>query len=204
MFCKKNLLAAPFFCALAAFCFFFFSCASIKLEAGVQSESSNQGGEGFLNKIFQSAEVYLPERYEELPQGFSAATFKTNVPKAALYINGEYHGLTPLNATGLVPGTYVVQIKKRGYQIVNITIQVKDGVSDFYYIELEPVESAPQPKPEIKESEPSEKENDEPSKAQEPDVEKTSEPQTKEIFVPAKNDFVEEPEVKDLPAASSL
>ncbi len=197
MFCKKNLLNALFFCALAAFCFFFFSCASIKLESGVQGESRGQSAGGFLNNIFQGSDFYQPERYEELPHGFSAATFKTNVPKAALYINGEYHGLTPLNATGLVPGTYVVQIKKRGYQIVNIMIQVKDGVSDYYYIELESVESAPQPAP-------SAKEKGEPSNAQESDAEKTSELQAKEIFAPAENDFVEEPEVKDLPADSSL
>jgi len=84
-----------------------------------------------------SLDFFQPERFEEISSGQSSATFKTSVKKAALYINGEYHGLTPLQATGLVPGRYAVQIKREGYKIVNITIQVKDGVSDFYYIEME-------------------------------------------------------------------
>ena len=82
-------------------------------------------------------EFFKPERFEEMLPGLSAATFKTSKPKCALYVNGEYHGLTPLKLAGLVPGRYAVQIKREGYKIVNITIQVKDGISDYYYIEME-------------------------------------------------------------------
>ena len=82
-------------------------------------------------------QFFAPERFEEIAAGQSAATFKTSKPKCALYINGEYHGLTPLKAAGLVPGRYAVQIKREGYKTVNIAIQVKDGISDYYYIEME-------------------------------------------------------------------
>lgn len=120
----------------------FFSCAS---------GSGARAGEGFsleeelarkTAEQLAGDDFFMPERYEEIPSGQTSATFKTSVPKAALYVNGEYHGLTPLKATGLVPGRYAVQIKREGYKTVNVTIQVKDGISDFYYIELE-IDDAP-------------------------------------------------------------
>ena len=83
------------------------------------------------------SEIFLPERFEEIEEGKTAATFKTSKKKAALYINGNFQGLTPLMAAGLLPGFYSVQIKKEGFKTVNIAIQVRDGVSDFYYIEME-------------------------------------------------------------------
>jgi len=108
------------------------SCAS-----GRNAEEGRAAFEVGSKEADFSSDFFLPERFEEIPSGQTSATFKTNVPKAALYVNGEYHGLTPLKATGLVPGRYAVQIKREGYKIVNVTIQVKDGISDFYYIELE-------------------------------------------------------------------
>lgn len=79
----------------------------------------------------------MPERFEEIASGNAAFTFKTSKTKAALYVNGNYHGLTPLKAAGLLPGLYYVQIKKQGYKTVNVAIQVKDGISDYYYIEMQ-------------------------------------------------------------------
>lgn len=125
--CKRIAWSAAFLAALA-----FFSCAT----KGAAPDDGSYFEAGSKEADF-SSDFFLPERFEEIPAGQSSATFKTNVPKAALYVNGEYHGLTPLKATGLVPGRYAVQIKREGYKTVNITIQVKDGISDFYYIELE-------------------------------------------------------------------
>ena len=125
--------------ALLAFAFVFSSCASANLKKkdaedfeqnSPQVKQETDGRDG-------GDELFLPERFEELSNGNSAASFKTSKPKAALYINGEYHGLTPLKAAGLLPGGYRVQIVKKGFKTVNIAIQVKDGVSDFYYIEME-------------------------------------------------------------------
>ena len=126
-------------CAVATifFCLGIFSCASAR-----GAESARNGGADLDQGQNGPQEIFLPERFEELPKGQSAATFKTSKPKAALYINGDYHGLTPLKAAGLVPGTYAVQIKRKGCKTVNIAIQVKDGVSDFYYIEME-IDDAP-------------------------------------------------------------
>lgn len=125
--CKRIAWSAAFLAALA-----FFSCAT--KDAAPDDGSYFEAG---AKEADFSSDFFLPERFEEIPAGQSSATFKTNVPKAALYVNGEYHGLTPLKATGLVPGRYAVQIKREGYKTVNITIQVKDGISDFYYIEME-------------------------------------------------------------------
>ena len=115
------------------------------LSSCVSGRDAEEGGAAFKvgsKEADFSSDFFLPERFEEIPSGPTSATFKTSVPKAALYVNGEYHGLTPLKATGLVPGRYAVQIKREGYKTVNITIQVKDGISDFYYIELEMEEPA--------------------------------------------------------------
>lgn len=117
----------------------------LSLSSCVSERDAEEGGAAFevgSKEADFSSDFFLPERFEEIPSGQTSATFKTDVPKAALYVNGEYHGLTPLKATGLVPGRYAVQIKREGYKTVNITIQVKDGISDFYYIELEMEEPA--------------------------------------------------------------
>ncbi len=129
----KALFAAAIF-GLEIFGLGFFSCAS----APVQDETQSQGvGAASVQVQDETQEIFLPERFEEIAAGRGDATFKTSKPKCALYINGEYHGLTPLKAAGLVPGRYAVQIKKKGFKTVNIAIQVKDGISDFYYIEME-------------------------------------------------------------------
>ena len=110
--------------------FLFFSCVTRAAEREAGEEIASASSDITL-------EIFQPDRFEEIPEGSTSATFKTSVPKSALYINGEYHGLTPLRATGLIPGRYAVQIKKSGYKTVKIAVQVKDGISDFYYIEME-------------------------------------------------------------------
>lgn len=117
-------------CVLGLAAFFFFSCLTRSGDSDALVDLSSEAAG-------MTEEIFLPERFEEIAAGQSAATFKTSKPKCALYINGEYHGLTPLKAAGLIPGRYGIQIKKKGFKTVNITIQVKDGVSDFYYIEME-------------------------------------------------------------------
>ena len=147
----RRALASALFYAALAFVFLLgtFSCASARSpqdnelpQAQELSQAQEAAGENSLqdqklSQDFDGAAFFEPERFEELPQGQSAATFKTSKPKAAIYLNGEYHGLTPLKAAGLVPGRYFIQIKKKGFKAVNIAIQVKDGVSDYYYIEME-------------------------------------------------------------------
>lgn len=127
----KAIFAAP----LVLFAMGFFSCAGVPVQDGAQGQDDSQEQDAAAQ--LGSQEFFLPERFEEIAAGRGDATFKTSKPKCALYINGEYHGLTPLKAAGLVPGRYAVQIKRKGFKTVNIAIQVKDGVSDFYYIEME-------------------------------------------------------------------
>lgn len=89
---------------------------------------------------YDRQDFFQPESFLEIDSAFGEWTVKTSVPKAALYVNGEYHGLTPLKASGLVPGRYFIQVKKKGFKDVDILIQVKSGVSDFYYLEMEEAE----------------------------------------------------------------
>lgn len=135
-------------CLVRAVIFAAFFVVTLALASCASGPSQAQGQESadFLQEQDQARaaaqqlsadQFFAPERFEEIAAGQSAATFKTSKPKCALYINGEYHGLTPLKAAGLVPGRYAVQIKREGYKTVNIAIQVKDGISDYYYIEME-------------------------------------------------------------------
>ena len=140
-FVKNAPLAAAL---LTVFSLGIFSCASADFadilpgyEDARPEPSSDLDKNAAAKVAAEDGEIFMPERFEEFAQGQSAFTFKTSKPKAALYINGNYHGLTPLMATGLVPGRYFIQIKKKGFKTVNIAIQVKDGISDFSYIEME-------------------------------------------------------------------
>lgn len=141
-FFSGHFVFAAFFAASAMLAPTLVSCASVSGQRDAQGqldgnflqeqEAARETAEQLVSDNF-----FEPERFEEILPGLTAATFKTSKPKCALYVNGEYHGLTPLRVAGLVPGRYAVQIKREGYKTVNITIQLKDGISDFYYIEME-------------------------------------------------------------------
>lgn len=142
LFFAKN---ASFFSAALALLFSLglSSCATLPPlgQEGLSDSSDNrleaQDPAGLFDDSESAEKILLPERFEEIAPGSAAFTFKTSKAKAALYVNGNYHGLTPLKAAGLLPGLYYVQIKKQGYKTVNVAIQVKDGISDYYYIEMQ-------------------------------------------------------------------
>ncbi len=124
---KSAFFLSSFFLSWA----FISSCASVG-----EQKDGNIGGESRAISADFAADFFLPERVEECGQGKNQSVFRTSVPKAAVYINGEYHGLTPLIAADLIPGRYSVQIKKEGRKTEAMAIQVIDGISSFYYVEL--------------------------------------------------------------------
>jgi PEGA domain len=68
----------------------------------------------------------------------------TNPSGAAVYLNGEYRGLTPQRIEYLSPGTYVVDIRMNGYR--NETVQrTLNGTMLEIGINLESLSSLPAP-----------------------------------------------------------
>lgn len=125
---KQFFLVAFLFLAASAF---FVSCESTEIEDRIQLESEIE------IESTESYEFLKPEHFEEIATGRTKITLKTDAPKAAVYINNEFHGLTPLEIHNLIPGDYFVTIKKEEYKTMQIAIQIKDGVSDYYYLEME-------------------------------------------------------------------
>lgn len=74
----------------------------------------------------------------------SVATF----PKgAAVYLNGEYRGTSPVKMTEIPPGDYLVNISMAGYNPESISLQVFSGSTREISVNLEPESAVPTPRP---------------------------------------------------------
>lgn len=135
---------------------FFPSCASPssnKAAVSSVSPSSNKaaasgafGSEGaFIEAGGGELRLLEPERFEQISSGKSRLTFKSAKHKAAVYLNSEFLGLTPLEVNDLIPGRYFFLLKKEGFKSVRAAVQVRDGMSDFFYFEMELEDEAPAP-----------------------------------------------------------
>ncbi|MFC2604027.1 MAG: PEGA domain-containing protein, partial [Treponema sp.] len=61
----------------------------------------------------------------------------SNVLGAAVFLNNEYQGTTPLNISGLAAGIYELRLEKQGYSNSAYMIYVSEGRSFSYYVPLE-------------------------------------------------------------------
>jgi beta propeller repeat protein len=55
---------------------------------------------------------------------------------ARVYIDGNYAGFSPVNATGLAPGLHNVMLMKRGYYDYNLSMEVKDERDSIHVIRI--------------------------------------------------------------------
>lgn len=55
---------------------------------------------------------------------------------ARVYIDGNYAGFSPINATGLAPGLHNVRLMKRGYYDYNLSMEVKDERDSIHVIRI--------------------------------------------------------------------
>ncbi len=135
VFFRKILVSLPVLVFAAAL----FSCRTLRTEGGA---SISDG----LNYTEENKRPVLlnPESFAEIEAGSRTCVFKTSSAKAAIYINSEFQGYTPLEVDDLVPGFYFVTVQKDGFGTERFLIQVRDGRSDFYYVRLEPRESRPE------------------------------------------------------------
>lgn len=69
----------------------------------------------------------------------SVATFPSG---AAVYLDNEYRGISPIEMPGLPPGTYQVNISMAGYNFETYTISLDHGSTRELMVNLEPGSSA--------------------------------------------------------------
>jgi hypothetical protein len=67
--------------------------------------------------------------------------YATSSPSgSAVYLNGNYRGVTPLTIDGLSPGTYSLEAEQTGYQSDQTTVTVRSGQQSNVQFTLKPVQ----------------------------------------------------------------
>ncbi|MCR4578921.1 MAG: PEGA domain-containing protein [Treponema sp.] len=98
----------------------------------------------FLVLFFSLASVFAqdfiePLDYsviEELESG-AEVRIESNVPKTEIYLNGIFYGKTNLNVKDLIPGEYLLTVKKKGYKDSSYVIEVRRNYRLTYKLKLE-------------------------------------------------------------------
>ena len=84
----------------------------------------------------ESFDIFLdPESVEESDK--NEIVIRTDVPEVEIYINNTYQGKSDLNIIDLVPGSYILDLKKEGYKSVNTFITVNRNRKYIYFITME-------------------------------------------------------------------
>lgn len=95
----------------------------------------------FFLLIFSLGKIFSQEQQEEQPFSFlteanleqiisdesAALTIRTDIPRAEIFINGIYKGLSPLCIKSLLPGFYKITIKKQGYEEIKKIVRAENG-----------------------------------------------------------------------------
>lgn len=117
-----------------------------EVEAGVVEGESvaadeNAASVAAVTEVTESAvfdlskiEVLKPHSMSETVDGTAGIVVETDVINADVYLNGNFQGKTDLEVTNLLPGMYVLEVKKNGYQDKIFQIEVQPGVSATFKI----------------------------------------------------------------------
>ena len=81
---------------------------------------------------FEENEFLEPVKKVETDFGKSFIAVESDYKKSEVYINDIFQGYTPLQIDSLIPGAYVLLIKKYGLKDQKFLIEVKSGYG-FYY-----------------------------------------------------------------------
>ncbi len=79
----------------------------------------NEGQTAYVNAILQPTVTTGTLSVSSSPSG------------AAVYIDGSYRGVTPINVGNLVPGSHSVQLMKAGYQDWTATVSISAGSTTY-------------------------------------------------------------------------
>ena len=91
-------------------------------------------------------DIFYPESVAELSFGSTAVFFKTEIPKANIYLNNIFQGKSPLEINSLIPGYYVLTVETADTKVTGgqqnvlkqkFLILVNDGEYQNYYIKQE-------------------------------------------------------------------
>ena len=62
----------------------------------------------------------------------------SNVPKADVYVDGDFKGQAPVTAQGLIPGDHLVEVRAKGYKVAESRIKVVARQQTLVKLDLEP------------------------------------------------------------------
>lgn len=102
-------------------------------ESAVRMADAGTGGGNESDARVQNLEA---EHIIELDPLQTAIAVRSNAQEAEVYLNREYHGLTPLTISGLTPGVYELHVKKDGFTDCTYLIYLAEGCSYSYFVPL--------------------------------------------------------------------
>ncbi len=74
------------------------------------------------------------------PTATSGSIYATSTPSgAAIYLNGNYRGVTPLTISSITPGTYQIEADLPGYQPYSTTVSVSAGQTSTILFPLQAI-----------------------------------------------------------------
>ena len=125
--------------------FIIFGLITLISVSSVFAQQSNFGTEpekagSDSSDAFELIPLLEPEETADIESTKTKVTFKTNVNRCSIYLNGSLQGKSKLNLNNLVEGFYLLQVSNKGYLPKENFIYVERGKAKTYYIELEPNE----------------------------------------------------------------
>jgi len=100
----------------------------------------------FISSLIYGQEILnlKPKSVKELKEQKNTASVvvECNVPSAQVYINSVYQGKTKLTIDKLLPGEYILQVVKPGYESEQFYVTAKKGYSLTYRVELKKEEQS--------------------------------------------------------------
>ena len=76
------------------------------------------------------------------PAGTGSFTVTTTPAGAAVYIDGDFRGLSPLVVSGISPGSHTVVLKLEGYQDLSAPVTITAGVMNEFSTGMTPLATA--------------------------------------------------------------
>lgn len=81
------------------------------------------------------SENLVPVNIEETSDRDTAVVIESSQPKMEVYLNGVYQGKTRLKISGLLPGDYIIELRKKNNSVAKAIITVRRGFILTYRFE---------------------------------------------------------------------
>lgn len=114
----------------------FVTCVGLFAENKIESKN---GIKPVKETITPKERDYEPEKLIEIEAEDCAVLIEADVSDCEVYLNGMYQGLTKLEISGLLPGSYKLELRKKGYVPSLAIIRVRSGYDAHYKIHMEKI-----------------------------------------------------------------